>query len=256
VNQTIERLFLLAALAIGLSCAWLSPLDEPATRAVDSGFKRALVSFASARTLNAVLSVAQSFDLSAKPFGLGASLTVGQALHPINQLVAQFAELMLAASVAFGAMKVLIAIGAYKGISILLSITTLCFAWLRWHGKPSPSLLSKILLVLVLIRFAVPVVSLGSQAVFDQFLVAEYNSAQHGIPTTDIKSQLPNPMQIGTYVNNWRQFAERSVEHIISLIVVFFLQTLVVPLFFFWLLYRICSAMLESPPRNNNQALT
>ena len=66
-----------------------------------------------------------------------ASCSVGQALRPINDLVSQFAELMLAASVAFGVMKVMIAIGSFWPVSLLLSIFVVAWSWFRWHRNMS-----------------------------------------------------------------------------------------------------------------------
>lgn len=250
MRQTIERLLLLAVLTIGLSCAWLTSLDKFATEVVDTGLQRAVVSFASARLLNAGLSVAQSADVSAKPFGFGVSLTLGQALHPINELVGQFADLMLAACVAFGVMKLLIAIGGAKGVSLLLSFVALWWSWLRWHEKARPSLLSKTLLVLVLVRFAVPLVSVGSEVVFQELLAGNYSTAQAGLDEggvlTSITDWLSKPTAIPEQVKNLKHSAEKWVGHIIDLIVLFLLQTLVVPLFLFWILYRVGLAMLDS----------
>ena len=75
-----RRIILAVFLAIVILCSWLSPLDAPAIRQVDAGLKRALVSFAAARTLNALISVAQGTEISALPFGVGVTLTPGQVL--------------------------------------------------------------------------------------------------------------------------------------------------------------------------------
>lgn len=253
MKQTIERTLLLAGLVIALSCAWLAPLDTKADEVVDTGLKRAVISFASARAVNAVLSVAQSADVSAKPLGVGVSLTLGQVLHPANEMVGQFAELMLAACIAFAAMKFLIVIGGAKGVSLLLSFVALWWSWLRWQNKVRPSLLSKTLLVLVLIRFGVPVVSVGSEVVFQELLVADYNAAQAGIsdiPSQTFKAWLFNVTDVRAHTEKLKQTAEKWVRHIIDLIVLFLLQTLVVPLFLFWILYRIGLALLVPAPRS------
>jgi hypothetical protein len=97
-----------AALIVG---AWLAPLDLPAMQQVDAGLKRALVSFATARALNAVISVAQGTQASVQPLGVGVTLSPGQILDPVNDLVEKFSDLMLVASVVFGIQKVLISIG-------------------------------------------------------------------------------------------------------------------------------------------------
>ena len=55
----IRRSLLLLGLAVVLGSAWLAPLDSSASHYAEAGLKRALVSFATARTLNAVISVVQ-----------------------------------------------------------------------------------------------------------------------------------------------------------------------------------------------------
>ena len=75
--------------------AWLAPLDAPATEQVEAGLKRALISFAAARALNGVISVAQGTEVSVQPLGVGVTLAPGQLLDPINDLIEQFSNLML-----------------------------------------------------------------------------------------------------------------------------------------------------------------
>jgi hypothetical protein len=239
-----------------LVSVWLGPLDNKAIEVVDTGLKRAVVSFASARTLNAVLSVVQSAEFSATPFGFGGSLTLGQALHPFNEIVGQFAELMLAASVAFGVMKFLIVLGGAKGVSALLSIVALWWAWLRWQGKERPALLSKTLLVLVLFRFSVPVASTGSEVVFQQLFEDDYKAAQASLQSAvglqpNFLDWVAHPTTIPNHVNDLKQAAEKWVRHIVDLIVLFLMQTLVVPLLLFWILYLVGRAILISVPRSS-----
>jgi len=281
MKQKLERSLVVAVLVLVFAGGWLGSLDNVATGVVDEGLKRALISFASARALNATLSVIQSADLSAKPLGFGLSLTVGQIVHPINELVGQFAELMLAASVIFGVMKFLIIIGKYEGITVLLSVAALGWAWFIWRDRACPSWLMKVLLVLVLVRFAVPVVFVGSDAVFTRLLKDRYDVAQRGITVDEnwlaptIKSWLAVPKdavvdqvknfgwpdlskkevqgipaeisdRLADRIRAFKQAIEGWVEHMINLIVLFLLQTLVLPLIFFWILYRFCSTFFDT----------
>jgi hypothetical protein len=89
-RQSIVLFFVIVAI-LG---SWLAPLDLPATQQVDAGLKRALVSFATARALNAVISVAQGTQASIQPLGVGVTLAPGQALDPVNDLVEKFSNLM------------------------------------------------------------------------------------------------------------------------------------------------------------------
>jgi hypothetical protein len=99
----IVRQMALAAGQLGLiTLSWLAPLDAPAMQHVDAGFKRALVSFATAHTLNGVISVLQGTQIDVQPWrGAGATFAPGQIVAPINELAKHFSDLLLAAGVAF-----------------------------------------------------------------------------------------------------------------------------------------------------------
>ena len=54
--KNARQVFLAICMAAIVVCSWLGPLDAPATEQVDAGLKRALISFATARALNGVIS--------------------------------------------------------------------------------------------------------------------------------------------------------------------------------------------------------
>jgi hypothetical protein len=272
MKQRAERILLVVVLAIALASAWLKPLDVAATEQVDAGLKRALVSFATARALNAIISVAQGTDVAMQPGGVGVTFAPGQILRPLNELVGQFAELMLAASVAFGAMKVLISIGSHWGISMLLSAVALGWLLIRWRGWEAPGWLATALLVLLLARFAVPLVTIGSDVVFHKFLSGDYAESQSAIEGSAGQMAALNPPSngatagsgmtdrfrgwlsqgvdaVGGRLEKLKHSAGQVTEHIVKLIVVFLMQTMVVPLFLFWALYRTAKATLDQPLR-------
>jgi hypothetical protein len=178
MKSRIARVLLLSFLVIILAGAWYRPLESVATQQVDKGLERALISFATARTLNGVISAIQGTELAVTPFGFGVQLTPGQILRPINEVVAQLAELMLAASVAFGVMKVLITMGSFWVVSLLLSVFALSWCWFRWRGQRAPIWIERLLFVLLFVRFAMPLVTVGSDAVFQKFMQDDYNQSQ------------------------------------------------------------------------------
>jgi hypothetical protein len=268
----MERFLLFLIFAFILAGAWLKPLELVATVQIDAGLKRALVSFGTARALNAIISVAQGTELAVEPAGVGVKLAPGQILRPINDMVEQFAELMLAASVAFGVTKVLISIGSYWVVSLLLSAFALGWFLFRWRGQEAPAWLARILLVLVLVRFAVPLVTVGSDALFQRFLNEDYEASQNAIAvnTGQLATLSPpagetnaetgigerirrwwsqNIDAVGTRLEKLKQAASEVAEHIVKLIVVFLMQTLVLPLILFWALYRAAKAVFDPPSR-------
>lgn len=257
---------LLVLLLIAL--AWLQPMDAAAEVQVEAGLKRALTTFAAARALNAVISVAQGTEVALEPAGVGVTFTPGQVLDPVNDLVEQFSSLMLVASVSFGVQRTLLAVGGHWAISGLVTVLLLAWLWLRWRGSRR---LDQWLLLALLLRFAIPAVTLGSDAAFQWFLAERYQESQAALslgtervteltvtPPTDERAeswsaraerwwtQAGSSLDVSARMEALKQSATAMTEHIIELIVVFLLQTLILPLGLLWLCWRASRAVLES----------
>ena len=261
-----RRLALALTVAALVACAWLAPLESPANRYVDSGLERALVSFATARALNAVLSVAQGTEVAVQPAGVGVVITPGQALDPVNDLIEQFANLMLTASIAFGVQKMLLTIGAHWLISLVLTLTAL--GWVALYLRPNapPGWLSRLLVVSLMIRFALPVVVIGSDLLFEKFMAADYQASQQGIESVSLQLDKLDPppasaepawrerfrgwaaTDLKTRYAQFKQAAEQATERIVRLMVVFLLQTLVFPVALLWILWSIARRIFEFAP--------
>lgn len=265
-----KRLVLALIIATMVACSWLTPLESTANHYVDAGLKRALISFASARALNAVISVAQGTEVAVQPAGIGVIFSPGQALDPVNDLVEQFSNLMLTASVAFGVEKVLIGIGAHWMVSLVLTLTAIGWAafYLRQHA--SPAWLSRLLVLLLMTRFAMPVVIIGSDMLFQQFMEADYQASQQGIDSVSgqldkLEPQAPvataepglldkfkgwatQQTDFKTRYDELKHAAEQATERIIKLMVIFLLQTLVFPVVMLWVLWSVARRFFESPP--------
>ncbi|MDD4927805.1 MAG: hypothetical protein PHP85_00835 [Gallionella sp.] len=306
MKKYIEKYILITVLMAIVAFSWMKPLDVTAERQIDDGFKRAVASFAVARVLNGVISVAQGTEISIS-LGVGATLTPGQILDPVNDLVEQFSELMLIASVAFGVMKILLNIGSFWVFSALLSAVALAWAGFKVTGRMPPVLLTKILLVFIFMRFSVPLVAVGNDIVFKLFLEDKFNKSQIAIESSKMKlvpmsspavtspaslAAPPQPVTLQSaqnngllgrakgvfesasqavaslpqavenkidqvrqkydpkpYIDNLVKQAANLVNDIIDLIVVFVLQTIVIPLGLMWLLYRSCLALIGSAGR-------
>lgn len=252
-----------AALLAILAATWLLRVDETALAQVDAGWKRALATFAAARALNAVISVAQGTELAVQPAGVGVTLAPGQVLDPVNDLIEQFSTLMLLATAAFGAQRVLIGIGAWWPMSLALTALALAWAAWRWRGH-APRWLTQLLVGMLLLRFLVPTVALGSEAAFHLFLKEDYQTGQQTLERSstqigDLSAPVvasPADESVGERVRRWwaqgtdiggrfdelKDVANRAVEHVVRLIVVFTLQTLVLPLLLGWGLWRLARA--------------
>jgi hypothetical protein len=249
------RVGVVALVIAVLAGAWLQPLDGPAKQQVDDGLQRALVTYGSARVLHAVVSVVQGTEISATPAGVGATFTPGQALAPAAEMLKQFSDLMLFVCVAFGVQKLLIAIGAFWLSSLALTVVLL--GWLAFYLRQTvvPVWLKKLALVLLLVRFAVPLSLMGSALVFAQILHEPYLESQAALGglTASASQQAaavakPVPPEAPGMVDSikkWfgdkaavatekldglRQAVADAAEHLVRLMAVFLLQTIVLPL--------------------------
>jgi hypothetical protein len=268
LTMKTTRHILLAICVLGmLVCSWLAPMDAPALAQVDAGLKRALVSFASARTLNGLLSVVQATQVDIQPAGVGVTLSPGQLVAPLNELVKSFADMMLLACVAFGIQKALITFSGYWVVSAALSVVALVWAAVRWRQPSVPRWLSSALVLMVMLRFAIPVALVGTDALSQKFLAADYTAAQNGITATTAeasKAKAPEPVatddkswlpRVPAWVPSVQEIKERfarmqlavehSTEHMVKLMVVFLLQTLLLPLLMVWGLWGIARATLK-----------
>ena len=267
--KIVRNVLVMLILAAVTACAWLAPMDAPATEKVDASFKRALITFAVARAFNAVISVAQGTEASIQPLGFGVTLTPGQVLRPIHELVEHFSNLMLLASVVFGVQKVLISIGSYWPLSLALSIAALGWAGCYLRELRPPAMLSGLLVVLVMLRFAIPVVTLGTDVLWQKYLAADYavsqgliSSASGQVATLSpsisevsesqgvlekMKGLFSKAADVKGHFERLKVAAEQVTEHIVKLIVIFVLQTLVIPLLLLWTLYGVARRAFERP---------
>lgn len=295
--QFLGRIALLLAVAVMVACSWLRPLDSAANAQIDAGLQRALISYATARALNGVISVAQGTEVTVG-LGVGANLSIGEILDPVNDLVEQFSELMLIASIAFGIQKVLLSIGSHELISFLFTAIAVIWGYFFYRQKQCPSWISKPLVVLLMIRFAIPVVTIGSDLAFQKFMAHGYETSQQviaaasapsdkptqpaavppkkkslsdqfkgllGYPKSTVDHPVAEPSavtppksksiferiqdgltlkDVRTRVDELSQFAEKASRRIIDLMVIFVLQTLVIPVLLLWALYGLARGML------------
>lgn len=270
MNRSLRAAELALVLA-ALLLAWWGPLDQWAQGQTQAGLKRALATFAAARALNGVISVAQGTEVAVEPAGIGVTFAPGQVLDPVNDLVEQFSALMLSASVSFGVQSALVGIGQHALVSGALSLALLAWLALRLTARRVPPWLSRVALLLVLARFAVPVAALGSDLAFRFFLQDQYEQSQAVLSlSSEEVSELGAPAAnaeagtLGERLQRWwtsaadsldvdarldalKQAATRVTEHIVELIVVFLLQTLIVPTLLLWALWRAALALLTRP---------
>lgn len=260
-------LVVLVMLMVALSS--VTSVDRAAEDDFESLFHRALITFALARTLNGVISAVQGTELALSPAGVGVTLTPGEVLDPVNDLVERFSWIMLGATLSLGVQQVLLDIGQWWGTR--LAVAGLALAWLalrlsRAGGKALEQTFLRALIIALFIRFAVPLALIANEAVYAQFLESRYVESSQVIESAGAEIEAANePVaqlaekgeanvfdSLGRAWDSTRESlnlkqrvaiikarATEVVEHLIQLSVVFILQTGILPLAFLWLLVQV-----------------
>ena len=264
-----KRRFLWTLLALVATAAAFSGIVDDAGQAyAEKAFKRALVTFAVARTLNGVISVAQGTEVAVEPGGVGVNFSVGQVLDPVNDLVERFSAVMLVAASSLGLQNVLLRMTSWWGVTAALAIVAVVVTATVWWPEGRTRYLKpamRLLLVMLFLRFAVPVLIIGTNLVFDTFLEAEQAAATSALESTRSEIEALNEesappqnddqslmerlgsmidesfesLNVADRLERLKHSASNASEHIINLIVIFVLQTIILPLVFVWLLVEL-----------------
>lgn len=284
-RRPLRHWLLLAIGAILVALAWLKPLDLGAESHVKAGLKRALATYAVARTINGIVSVAQETGVSVQPGGVGMTFAPGQLLDPINDLVEQVSSVMLAVSVSFGIQLLLLNLGGSTLVSAVLSAAVLACAVLWWARWRIPRWGWRLLAALIFVRFAVPLAASGSELAYQYAMAGEYAAAQEQLEGAEAAagpaapasgSQGPSAApaskslwEILKAVPRWGESKDdaqergrlealkarldAAVEHLLRLVAIFVVQTVLLPLLFVGLLGRLLSVQL-APGRRGAEA--
>ena len=202
-------------------------------------------------------------------WGSASTSRPGQLLDPINDLIERFSDLMLTVSVAFGVQKILISIGGYWVVAPLLTAVAVGWVLFPLRGMTPPAWLSKALLLLLIVRFAVPLAAVGSDLLYQKFMAGDYSASSLAIENTKGQFAAANPpaaeapsetgvmdrlkgwwtqnADVGSRFEKLKNLAEQMTEHIIKLLVIFVMQTILLPLLLLWIIYRAAWGLLAAP---------
>ena len=276
-----KRWLLMLPVLLAVALSTITSIDRVAEIEFDKILHRALVTFALARTLNGVISAVQGTELALQPAGVGVTLTPGQVLDPVNDLIERFSWIMLGATLSLGVQQVLLEIGQtwiIKGLVLVLGVGWL---WLRFRraeaGAPREnrirSIVLKAFIVMLFIRFAIPATLIANEAIYSLFLEQRYTESTEVIESAgaDIERVSARPiveeedqdvgvmemlqqaladtrqsLDLRARVDQIQERATDLVEHLIQLCVVFILQTGLLPIAFLWLTLQLLKRVFRA----------
>ncbi len=119
VNNKRYKIYILTAITLLAIVSWFDFFDRMSAEYVDNAIVQGTITFGIARALNAAISVLQSIQVGI----FGSSVTIGEMLDPINDLVEQFSTLMKYALGSLIIQKLLLEIVSETFFKILISIS-------------------------------------------------------------------------------------------------------------------------------------
>ncbi len=280
LKKLLLSLIILGLLVVGLT----DNIDSAARDQLDSSFRSAMSTFVVARGMNATISVFQGTEVAIEPGGVGIILTPGQILDPINDLIERFSWVVLAAGTSLGAQILLLEFGSSLLTKIMLllagSILLISF-WTTLIERPGwRHILVKASVLILFLRFLIPVVVLANETLYSFFLENPYSESYNALEVVkadvdEFQNQegaaLPEDADEGllnsisrlyerttqsmNIAARYREFSENieaGVDHIIRIIAIYTLQTFIFPLLFLWAAIKggrkLVSASFWVPP--------
>lgn len=157
-----------------MAVSWTGTLERTAQSQLQSTLERALLTAAIARGLNGVISVAQGTEIAIQPVGIGITITVGEILDPLNDLIERFSWLALAASASLGTQMLLSELFANDAINVVLTAAGVIYLLAIWLpvSVPGRQWFLRATALLIFVRFLFTAVILMVTAV-DYWLLEE-----------------------------------------------------------------------------------
>jgi len=277
----LRRILLAGLLMLLVGVSSLTTVDRFAEQKYEALFQRALITFALARTLNGLISAVQGTELALQPAGVGVTLTPGEILDPVNDLVERFSWIMLGATISLGIQQVLLDVGQWWGVRLLVVLLGVGWLVVRLRRRTGPDVgansgqtLWRVLVIVLFLRFAVPVAMIANEALYQLFLEARYTESAEVIELAGEQlektvarveqgdaaeseesgfleslgrslSGTREALDFGERLDRVRARAAEVIEHLIQLSVVFVLQTGILPIAFLWIFLQLLKQMFR-----------
>ncbi|MEZ5501653.1 MAG: hypothetical protein R3E50_02955 [Halioglobus sp.] len=161
-------LWLLALIALP-ALGWLGVLDRFSARDINDSITSAGLIYATARGINALVSVLQGTELDV----VFLTFSIGEVLDPVNDLIERFSDVILVALASLALQKILLALVSQSLFNALLTIVAAATALSLMVGRPAQSsVLLRAFLIVVFFRFSLGLVVLANSWVDARFLDA------------------------------------------------------------------------------------
>jgi len=224
-------------------------LDDYADDYTNESIRNAALTYASARGINALVSVLQSTEIEAGVIVSG-SMTIGEVLDPLNDMIERFSSVMTWVLASLAAQKLLLLLASHVLFLYLVAVLGVVSLLLIYFGRSgAQSVVFRCFLVVVFVRFALGLaVALNSAAdtlFLDQQLrendqeMGQFQSSIMRLDTSAADSDDIRESVIDFWsslsLDELKQKISRGIENFINLVAIYLLKTILFPLGFFYM---------------------
>ncbi len=241
---------ILIVILVGLSST--RALDDYVDDYTSEAITNAAISYATARGINALVSMLQSSEIEAGVGIVSGSMTIGEVLDPLNDMIERFSTVMTWVLASLAAQKILLLLASHQFFLYLVAVLGISALLLLYHGRSqAQGLVFRCFLVVVFLRFALGfavALNSGVDTLFlDQQLHSndrEIENFQANIMPIDIDADSDDIRD--SVIDFWRNLSlaelqrkiSRGIESFINLIAIYLLKTILLPLGFFYALLQ------------------
>lgn len=251
-----RKKWMLIVVAVIVALSWLNFLDEYGDKYTTKALTQAAATYGIARGINAIVSVLQSTEIS---IGI-ASVSPGEFLDPLNDLVERFSWVAMMAIASLGIQKLLLTIASSLLFKILLTITGVFLAYsIIKRGGSEQNAMMRLFVIALFLRFAVGSVVIANDLIEYYFLVdTKAQAAAELSETTNVLNEISLGMKKEGGEQSWwgnisdafssvsgdqdkkiMEQTEKASNNIIDLIVVYVAQAIIFPIMFLWAFYKM-----------------
>ena len=222
-------------------------LDDYVDNYTSEAITNAAITYASARGVNALVSMLQSTEIEAGVIVSG-SMTIGEILDPLNDMIERFSTVMTWVLASLAGQKVLLLLASHKLFLYLVAVLGISALLLLYHGRsPARNLVFKCFLVVVFLRFALGLAVALNSAVDYLFLDQQLQAHDQQIENfqssiLSIETDADSEDIHDSVLDFWRSLSidelqrkiSAGIESFINLIALYLLKTILLPLGFFY----------------------
>lgn len=247
-------------------------LDNTADVYFCDSITKAGVAYATCRLINASVSIVKDSTLNLEPAGVGATLAVGQALDPIDDMTERVSDVIVTAITSLGVQKL-----SYEiSVSVappLLAILLLILSILIWVKNEKLAIIQKSIIGLIslifIARLTLPISAAANNYIQESFFAEKISKAtkELALGSTELDKlmefSLPEIDGVLGTIKNSSSFLKRKssefknaivstisnsgniIENLLKLIFlyvgIFLIQVIALPIIVFWLLVKFAN---------------